>query len=103
MIDGITLIVMALIHMKSTIMSNLLTKVLNFLIFANQMLLVLKSHLMIISLKSINQNSTLQQDAINITYSVIVIIEIAIVGVFTYFKVRPYRKKSVFWSFDNHK
>ena len=54
MIDGITLIVLALIHMKSTIMSNVLTKVLNFLIFANQTLLVMKSHLMIISLKSIN-------------------------------------------------
>lgn len=89
--------------MKSTIMNNMLTKTLNFFIFENQLLLVLKTHLMVTCLKSIFQNSTLTQNIIGIVFSVTEIIEIAIMALFTFFKIRPFRKKSMFWGFDNNK
>lgn len=58
---------------------------------------------MITALQAITQDSTKLSDAINIVYSIILLITIGITAVFTYFKVKPFRKKSLFWSFDNNK
>ncbi len=98
---NLQLIVLYIIHFRSNFMNNSLTKYLNFLMFVYMFTIVPTTHLTIIGLKDINSNSQTSTMVINIFLGVASMICNLIVGAFTYFKVRPFRKKSVFWNLDN--
>lgn len=93
--------VLYIIHVRSTLMNNFLTKLFLFLMIEHSILLVPKTHLAVVGLKENLFLPLTPTIAIDIIYALVMVALTIIVGLYLFFKVRPFRKKTIFWSLDN--
>jgi hypothetical protein len=94
--------ILFIIHLRSNFMNNILTKILSFLIAWNILFLVPEAHLLVICVKEIFSHKIQPEElVVNLVYILFTTISIVTVGAFIMFRIRAFRKKSIYWGLDN--